>query len=166
MFLANGALNMIFAPRIGKLIGIWGERKALTIEYIGLILVFCAYAFVSSPMVAVGLYIVDHLLFSMAIAQKTYFQKIADPRDMAPTAGVAFSINHVAAVVLPAAYGLLWIWSPAAVFLTGAALAALSLGLARLVPIAPTAGHETDWRTTANPLAGVPCPGPEATDRS
>ncbi|OMH38941.1 hypothetical protein BGP75_00505 [Motiliproteus sp. MSK22-1] len=145
MFLVNGALNMYFAPKIGKLIGYWGERKALTVEYIGLIAVFSAYAFVSNPWIAVGLYVLDHLLFSMAIAQKTYFQKIADPKDMASTAGVAFSINHVAAVVLPAAYGLLWIISPAAVFLTGAAMGGISLILARMIPHKPEPGHEVTW---------------------
>lgn len=142
MFLANGALNMLFAPKLGQLIGVWGERKALTIEYIGLILVFTAYAFVTDPWVAVGLYILDHLLFSLAIAQKTYLQKIADPKDMASTAGVAFSINHIAAVVLPAAYGALWLVSPAAVFLTGAGLGVVSLVLARLVPEVPGPGAE------------------------
>ncbi|MFT6916457.1 MAG: hypothetical protein ACJAWL_002792 [Motiliproteus sp.] len=145
MFLANGALNMFFAPRIGKLIGRWGERKALTLEYMGLILVFSAYAFVTDPRIAVGLYVLDHLLFSLAIAQKTYLQKIADPKDMAATAGVAFSINHIAAVVLPALYGLLWIISPAAVFLTGAAMGAISLVLARFVPSHPEPGREIRW---------------------
>lgn len=150
MFLANGALNMFFAPKIGKLIGRWGERKALTLEYIGLIGVFSAYAWVSDPRIAVGLYIVDHLLFSLAIAQKTYLQKIADPKDMAATAGVAFSINHIAAVVLPALYGLLWIISPAAVFLTGAAMGVISLILARLVPYHPEPGREVQWPRTVS----------------
>ena len=146
LFLANGFLNMLLAPKIGKLIGHWGERRALTLEYIGLMLVFGAYAFVSDPWIAVGLYILDHILFSMAIAQKTYLQKIADPKDMASTAGVAFSINHIAAVVLPAAYGLLWIFSPAAVFLTGAAMAGVSLVLARMVPENPAPGMEVSWQ--------------------
>ncbi|WP_271271081.1 MFS transporter [Aliamphritea hakodatensis] len=148
LFLANGFMNMLLAPKIGKLIGHWGERRALTLEYIGLMLVFGAYAFVSDPWIAVGLYILDHILFSMAIAQKTYLQKIADPKDMASTAGVAFSINHIAAVVLPAAYGLLWIFSPAAVFLTGAAMAGVSLVLARLVPEHPAPGMEVIWQQT------------------
>jgi len=142
MFLVNGALNMFCAPRIGRLIGYWGERKTLTIEYIGLIIVFTAYAIVSDPWIAVGLYIADHLLFSMAIAQKTYLQKIADPKDLASTAGVSFTINHIAAVVLPAAYGILWIISPAAVFLTGAAMGVVSLLLARMVPENPAPGDE------------------------
>lgn len=147
MFLVNGALNMICAPQIGKLIGRWGERRSLTLEYIGLVIIFLGYAFVQNPWIAVALYILDHLFFSMAIAMKTYFQKIADPRDMAPTAGVSFTINHIAAVVLPAAYGGIWIISPAAVFITGAALAFASLVLSRFIPLLPEAGNEVCWRS-------------------
>lgn len=145
MFLVNMAINLFAAPRIGRLIGHWGERRALTLEYIGLMIIFTAYALVNTAWIAVGLYIVDHLFFAMAIAMKTYFQKIADPADIAPTAGVAFSINHVAAVVIPAAFGLLWLVSPAAVFLTGTVMAACSLMLARLVPDAPEPGNEVAW---------------------
>jgi len=137
LFLANGVLTMIVAPYIGKLIGRWGERKALSFEYIGLILVFAGYAFVEAAWIGIMLYILDHLFFSVAIAMKTYFQKIADPRDIASTSGVVFTINHIAAIVLPAAYGFLWVISPGAVFLSGAALAGVSLVLARLVPLAP-----------------------------
>ena len=107
MFLVNGGLNMYVAPKIGKLIAHWGERRALTFEYVGLVGVFVTYAFVDTAWIAVILYIIDHMFFSMAIAIKTYFQKIADPADMASQAGVAFSINHIAAVVIPAAFGFL-----------------------------------------------------------
>ena len=138
MFLANGVLNMYVAPKIGKLIVQWGERRALTLEYIGLIGVFTAYAFVDTAWIAVVLYIIDHMFFSMAIAIKTYFQKIADPADMASQAGVAFSINHVAAVVIPASFGFLWLLSPSYVFLAGAAMSVLSLVLVRLIPQNPS----------------------------
>lgn len=148
MFLANGVINMLFAPKIGKLIGQWGERRSLIIEYIGLMVVFVGYAFVNNPWAAVGLYILDHLFFSMAIAVKTYFQKIADPADMAPTAGVSFTINHIAAVILPAAYGILWLYSPALVFITGAALAGMSLLLSFLIPHNPDQGNEVMWKRT------------------
>jgi predicted MFS family arabinose efflux permease len=142
MFLANMAINIVAAPRIGRLIGRWGERLALTLEYMGLIVIFTAYAVVDDPWFAAGLYILDHLFFAMAIAMKTYFQKIADPADIAPTAGVAFSINHIAAVLIPASFGLLWLISPAAVFLAGAVMAVGSLLLARLVPENPEQGNE------------------------
>jgi len=138
MFLANGALNIFVAPKIGKLIARWGERRVLSLEYGGLICVFTAYAFVETAWIAVALYLVDHLFFAMSIAIKTYFQKIADPADMASQAGVAFSINHVAAVIMPAALGFLWLISPAYVFLVGAAIAVTSLGLVRLIPEIPS----------------------------
>ncbi|MBB4301858.1 putative MFS family arabinose efflux permease [Rhodobium orientis] len=145
LFLINCIINIFFAHRIGAFIGRVGERRALTVEYVGLILVFVAYAFVTDPYIAAGLYVIDHAFFAMAIAMKTYFQKIADPGDIAPTAGVAFTINHIAAVVIPAAFGLIWLVSPAAVFLIGAAMAATSLLLARMVPEHPEPGRELVW---------------------
>ncbi len=138
MFLANCVINMALAPRIGKLIARWGERRALILEYLGLIGVFAAYAFVQTPWIAVGLYIVDHLMFALAIAIKTYFQKIADPADIASSAGVSFTISHIAAVVIPAAFGLLWMMSYSLVFLAGAGMAGVSLLLALLVPAIPS----------------------------
>ncbi len=146
LFLVNGVMGVLFSPIIGRLIARWGERRALTFEYIGLIVVFTAYAFVEDALFAAVLYVVDHAFFAMAIAMKTYFQKIADPGDIGPTAGVAFTINHIAAVFIPALFGLIWLVSPAAVFLSGAAIATGSLVLARLVPRVPEPGTEVAWR--------------------
>jgi len=142
LFLLNHAINMVMAPKIGKLIGKWGERKALIFEYIGLFIVFVSYAFVESDKLAGALYVIDHLFFAMAIAIKTYFQKIADPADISSTAGVSFTINHIAAVFIPVAFGLLWLISPSAVFLAGAAMALVSLVLALNVPDDPEPGNE------------------------
>jgi MFS family permease len=142
LFLLNAALNIWLAPRIGRLIGRIGERKALIFEYLGLIGVFTAYAFVENATVAAGLYVVDHLFFALAIAIKTYFQKIADPRDIAATAGVGFTINHIAAVAIPVAFGYIWLHSPAAVFLAGTAMAVVSLLLSLNVPPRPCPGNE------------------------
>jgi predicted MFS family arabinose efflux permease len=142
LFLLNAGINVWLAPRIGRLVARWGERRALIFEYVGLIVVFTAYAFVENGTLAAGLYVVDHLFFALAIAIKTYFQKIADPRDIASTAGVGFTINHIAAVVIPAAFGFLWLVSPAAVFLAGSAIAAGSLLLALNVPASPAPGNE------------------------
>ena len=143
---ANVFVMMIAAPLIGTWIVKIGERAILSIEYIGLAIVFAAYAFVETWQIAVALYLLDHALFSMAIAMKTYFQKIADPADIAPTAGVAFTINHIAAVFIPALFGLLWLVSPAAVFLAGSAMALCSLLLARLIPLSPGDGNEVVWK--------------------
>ncbi len=145
LFLVNQAFNMVLAPKIGGLIARFGERRALTFEYIGLIGIFVTYAFVEDATLAAVLYVIDHAFFALAIAMKTYFQKIADPADIAPTAGVAFSINHIAAVVIPAAFGLIWLVNPSLVFLLGAGMAAISLALSRLVPTHPEPGKELRW---------------------
>ena len=147
LFLINYAFNWFFAERIGQLIGEFGERKALTLEYIGLIIVFISYGLVNNATLAAGLYILDHMFFAMAIAISTYFQKIADPKDMASSAGVSFTINHIAAVIIPAALGLVWIWSHSLVFYIGACFALLSLIAAQYIPKAPSPGQETSFET-------------------
>ncbi len=146
LFLINGVFSMILAPKIGQLIVRFGERKALILEYIGLIGVFVAYAFVSNPWIAASLYVIDHAFFAVAIAMKTYFQKIADPRDIAPTAGVAFTINHIAAVFIPVVFGFIWLISPAAVFLAGAGMAAVSLLPGRSGSETPEQGSRPPYR--------------------
>ena len=142
LLLANAAINVTLAPKIGRLIQRFGERHSLIFEYIGLALIFIGYAVVESSAFAVFLYIADHLFFSIAIALKTYFQKIADPADIASSAGVSFSINHIAAVFIPVVFGLIWLYSPSLVFLAGAGMAVLSLLLALNMPAKPTLGNE------------------------
>ena len=156
LFMVTLVLNMICAPLLGKLVSVFGERAALTFEYIGLTGVFLLYAgiyfFDWGVTLALVLYVVDHLFFSLALAIKTYFQKIADPGDIAPTAAVAFTINHIAAVFLPAALGYLWLAYPGAVFLLAAGMAVVSLILALLIPRHPEPGNETVFK------AGMPAP--------
>ncbi|MHC8509182.1 MAG: MFS transporter [Rhodospirillales bacterium] len=140
---ANLAVTMVIAPAVGRMVARFGERAALTFEYIGLVGVFTAYAFVDDVAVAAGLYVLDHVFFALAIAIRSYFGKIAAPADVAATTGVSFTISHIAAVVLPAVYGFIWIQSPSAVFLSAAAMAGVSLVLARFVPRNPGPGNET-----------------------
>ena len=147
LYLANLAINIVVAPMIGKVVSHFGERRTLNFEYAGLALVFLAYGglywFSWGFVIASVLYVIDHVLFSMAIALKTYFQKIADPADIAPTAAVAFTINHIAAVTLPFPLGLLWLVSPPAVFALATAMALISLALSLLIPRHPEEGNET-----------------------
>jgi hypothetical protein len=147
LFLINFVANMIFAPLMGRAVARWGERRALMFEYSGLICVFLAYGgiyyFGWGVMLAATLYVIDHLFFALAFALKTYFQKIADPGDIAPTAAVAFTINHIAAVFLPAALGYLWVTAPGGVFALAAGMAMASLLLALMIPRHPEPGNET-----------------------
>jgi hypothetical protein len=142
LFLLNYLFNLMFAPRIGRWIGTVGERRALLLEYSGLVVVFACYAFVETAWIAAALYVIDHFFFSLAIAIDTYFQKIADPADIASNASVSFSINHIAAVVVPVLLGYVWLESPSAVFLTGVVFAMISFGLAMMIPEKPVPGGE------------------------
>lgn len=147
LFMINLVVNMVAAPLMGRAVFRFGERNTLIFEYIGLALLFLAYGgiylFGWGVVLAAALYVVDHILFSLALALKTYFQKIADPGDIAPTAAVAFTVNHIAAVFLPAALGYVWLVSPAGVFLLAAGMACVSLALALMIPRHPEPGNET-----------------------
>jgi len=149
LFLINYVFNWLFAAKIGQFIGIIGERRVLKFEYIGLITIFIAYGFVENSTVAAALYVIDHLFFALAIAIKTYFQKIAKPEDLASSAGVSFSINHIAAVVIPALLGFVWIYNTSWVFYIGAGFAFCSLILSHLIPCKPQEGVEFRHQETS-----------------
>jgi len=127
LFVINNIINYYLSPLIGKCIIRFGERKVLSLEYFGLIFVFLAYALTGSKLVVAILYILDHIFFNFAIAIRTYFQKVADPRDIAPSMAVGFTINHIAAVFLPAVGGFLWVIDYRIPFVAGAAMALISL---------------------------------------
>jgi len=127
LFVINNIASYFLSPLIGKGIIRFGERKMLSLEYFSLIFIFLAYAIVSSRMVVAVLYILDHIFFNFSIAIRTYFQKVGDPRDIAPSMAVGFTINHIAAVFLPAIGGLLWIVDYRIPFVFGAVLSMISL---------------------------------------
>lgn len=147
LMLVTLVANMVLAPMVGRVVHTFGERNAMVVEYAGLVTVFVLYGgiywFGWGVMLATVLYIVNNIFFALALALKTYFQKIAAPGDIAPTAAVAFTINHIAAVFLPVLLGLLWLISPAAVFGLAAAMALVSLALALMIPRHPEPGNET-----------------------
>ncbi len=127
LFVINNVINYYLSPLIGKSIIRFGERKVLSLEYLSLIFVFLAYAATGSKLIVALLYIFDHIFFNFAIAIRTYFQKVGDPRDIAPSMAVGFTINHIAAVFLPALGGLLWMIDYRIPFIGGAIMALVSL---------------------------------------
>jgi len=133
LFIVNNVINFFLSPFIGKCIVIFGERKVLSLEYFSLIIIFLSYAFVESKIIVAFLYIADHIFFNFAIAIRTFFQKIADPKDIAPSMAVGFTINHIAAVFLPAIGGFLWLVDYRITFVVGAVLSLFSLLLVQLI---------------------------------
>ena len=152
LLLAVSAINVVAAPLLGRMVARFGERATILLENTVLVVVFLGYAFVDDGRIAGALFVIDGVFFTLVIAQRTYFQKIADPADITPTASVAFTINHIAAVFIPVTFGLIWLADPAIVFVIGTFIATGSLGLALLVPRAPEPGRE--W------LFARPAPAP------
>jgi predicted MFS family arabinose efflux permease len=133
LFIINNLINWVINPMIGRAINAYGERTLCTLEYVGVIVVFLTYAYASSKWVVAGMYIIDYILFNFSVAIRTYFQKIAAPEDIAPTSAVGFTINHIAAVFLPALGGYLWMLNYRIPFIMGAVLGGISLILAQFI---------------------------------
>jgi hypothetical protein len=127
LFVINNIITYFLSPVVGKAINRYGERTMLTIEYSGLFLVFMGYALIENAHFATAMYLVDNLFFSFVISINSFFRKQADPKDIAPSMSVGFTINHLTAVILPVIGGLLWTISWRIPFFASAGLALLSL---------------------------------------
>ena len=134
LFVINNTVNYFLSPLIGKAIIRYGERKVLSLEYFSLLFIFTAYAFIESKIIVAFLYILDHIFYNFAIAIRTYFQKVGDPRDIAPSMAVGFTINHIAAVFVPAIGGILWMINYRITFLGGVLLSLCSLIAVQKIP--------------------------------
>ena len=144
LFVVNNIINYFLSPTIGRAIIRFGERKVLTLEYASLIAVFLAYATTDSKWVAGGLYILDHIFFNFGMAINTFFQKMGDPGDVAPTMAVGFTINHIAAVFLPAIGGYFWVVDYRIPFFAGAVMALVSLTAVQQIRTPATTDASSD----------------------
>jgi hypothetical protein len=160
LMLVTSAVNTVLAPRLGAFISVRGERLSIMVENLSLIVIFAGYALAANGsfgavgfIVAGLLFILDGVFTTFTIAQKTYFQKIGDAADMAPTAAVAFTINHIMAVAIPVVFGVLAAArpDPSIIFWLGCLIAGSSLGLAFLVPRHPGHGAETIFQPPPQP---------------
>ena len=133
LFIVNNTIAWVLNPLIGKAIVRFGERRISSIEYAGVIAIFLVYAFTTSKELASAAYILDNILFNFAVAIRTYFQKIAEPQDIASSMAVGFTINHIAAVFLPALGGFFWMINYRIPFIAGAVLGLVSLVAAQFM---------------------------------
>lgn len=133
LFIVNNIINWWLSPAIGRAVNKFGERKVLSLEYTAMIFVFISYAYVESKLLVAFLYVLDHIFFNFSLAIKSYFQKIAEPSDIAPSMAVSFTINHIAAVVVPALGGMLWMVDYKIPFLAAAGISCISLALVQLI---------------------------------
>lgn len=141
LFLLNNFINWILNPYIGLAINAVGERKLLAAKYSVVVLVCLAYVLCDYAWLAACLYVVDQLLFCFTVSIRTYFQKIADNCDIAPSMAVGVTVNHIAAVAVPFVGGLLWMVDYRIPFIMGAGFAVTSLIMTVFIKIPPE-NHE------------------------
>ncbi|WP_428564389.1 MAG: MFS transporter [Solidesulfovibrio sp. DCME] len=133
LFVINNAINYFLNPMIGRAINRFGERQLLSIEYAGMIAVFLTYAYTDSHIVAGIMFVLDYLLFNFNVGVRTYYQKIAAPEDMASGMAMGFTINHIAAIVVPVVGGLLWMVDYKIPFFIGVGLGVASLAFTQCI---------------------------------
>lgn len=132
---ATQVINYFSAPRVGRLIDRIGERKVLVFYFACLTVFFACYATIRNVYVLYGVFVADNAFFVLAMALRTYVNRIAPKNELTPTLSMGVAMNHVAAVAMPLAGGFLWEslgyeWT----FLIGAIAAVLSIFVALRVP--------------------------------
>ncbi len=133
LFLINNTVNWILNPIIGKLINKYGEQKLLTFQFLPAIGIFIGYAYIEVGYIIAFLYILDQFTFNFNIAEKTFFQKMGEKADIAPSMAMSFTINHISAVIMPVIGGSLWLIDYRLPFILGAVLACASLYLVQFI---------------------------------
>jgi predicted MFS family arabinose efflux permease len=148
LFLVIQLLGWLVAPRAGRWIDRVGERRVLVFYYASLTVFFACYAVLENRLLLWALFILDNVFFVFTTALTTYVNRIAPREEHTPTLSMGVAMNHVAAVSMPLAGGLLWQrfgyqWA----FLTGVGAAALSLLAASRLPargVGPAASAVAD----------------------
>lgn len=142
----NSLLSFLFGPYVGRFIDRFGERKALTVNYIEMGLVFLGFTTLHTPVFLCALYVVDSFFFLLSMSLNTYISKIADPGDLRPTLSMAVTMNHIAAVVMPLLGGYLWMTAGyETIFSIGVGLSAIALFIVqglRIPPLKPVLSPE------------------------
>ncbi len=135
LFLFNNLVSTYSAAQLGRVVARFGERKVLTINFIGLIAVFVGYAYISYLPLLYVLFVLDNLFFGFSLAVDSYFQKIAHaPEEISSNVGLAQTINHISALAVPVLGGILWEKvAPSATFLAGVIIVVIALGLVQFI---------------------------------
>ena len=133
----NLGINLVLAPAVGRLIDRVGERAVLSIYYLMLAMVFVLYASIPYRTWLYALYVLDNVLFVLALALPSYLNRVAEPDDRRQCLAMGVTMNHIAAVLMPLVGGMLWQrYGYQIPFYCGAAVALLSLMVCRKVPSA------------------------------
>jgi MFS family permease len=147
----SAILGLFIKPWFGNMIDRFGERTILMVDAVLIALLCTGYAVVPNlfqPGIALLLlysfFIMDELLFSLAMARTTYLSSIVhDKNDMIPTMGLGGTLDHAVSMIVPLIGGILWVTiAPWAVFTFAGLVAIVTFFVVRHIPRKPTPSGE------------------------
>lgn len=141
LLLGSHLINWLLNPFIGGVINKVGEKRLLGVKYLCVIAICTGYVYCDHAWLAAALFIVDQVLFCFTISIRTFFQKIADREDIAPSMAVGVTVNHIVAVAVPVVGGMLWMVDYRIPFWMGTGFGLLSLAAVLCIPARPGAGR-------------------------
>ena len=155
LLLIASLINWRAGAYIGRLVDRFGEKRMLSIGYLGHLLVFLGFALSQNIWLLYVTYLGYNFLFLFSIGTTTYLRKIARREDLAPSLAMGVSLAHATAVVVPIIGAALWdrlgYQFP---FLFGTVFIFVSLWLTQKIDVArqrvpgapgrPAAGHEAE----------------------
>jgi predicted MFS family arabinose efflux permease len=133
--LANNFITIFTYRWMGSLSDRYGERKIMIICSLLLVFIFTGYAYISFLPVLIGFYLFDNVLFGSSIALKSYLRKISTPEDLTSCLSFGMTANHITAVIIPIAGGILWSrFGHEITFIIGAVIVFIDMLFAMKIP--------------------------------
>ncbi|MFA6101480.1 MAG: MFS transporter [Victivallaceae bacterium] len=116
LMLISGVIGLGFRPFIGKIIQLYGERRALVTESVLVVLVCLGYAFAmklfsleTASIILSVCFIADASLFAFGMARSSYLARTVEKKDdLTPSLYSGMAINHVTSIIGAVLGGLLW----------------------------------------------------------
>ncbi|MCP4703840.1 MAG: MFS transporter [candidate division Zixibacteria bacterium] len=135
VILASNLVTFFTNRWMGNLTDKLGERLILAGSSLLLIFIFTGYAYIDYLPVLIIFYLIDNTLFNSAIALRSYLTKISSSEDLTGCLAFGMTSNHVAAVVIPVAGGIIWSYFGHEItFLIGAGIVFIDMVFSFMVP--------------------------------
>nr|MBN2277317.1 MFS transporter [candidate division Zixibacteria bacterium] len=135
IILANNLITIFTNRWLGILSDRLGERAVMAGCSFILIFIFSGYAYVDYLPLLIIFYLIDNILFGSSIALKSYLRKISTGEDLTGCLAMGMTANHITAVVIPVAGGVIWeLFGYTATFLIGAGIVLIDMIFALQLP--------------------------------
>lgn len=113
---AAGVFGLFFRPFIGKMIQVFGERRALVVESILITVICMCYAFAMkifsldiAALVLTVCFVADISFFAFGMARSSYLARTVESKeDLTPSLYSGMAINHVTSIAGAVLGGYIW----------------------------------------------------------